>query len=296
MFIYLYMSNYKYYLSLCICLKNEAYFIEDFINHYLKQGVEHFYIINNNSQDNIEEEIVKKNFKNLVSLIRDETPFNIFNGYCSNNGLISFYNRNLFDLIKKETEWAFVVDIDEYMFGKNGFTIKSYLNTLDQSIGCVYVIWNIINPSMVNGEVSSDFSIKTNLKRLNYDLIHELSYFIKNANDFGKSLFRTSMLIDDIKFGLHKTNVSGITINNYGENKNEWYDNGNQINYSENNFNNLNITLNHYVIRNNSDYIKKMNEFNKNDEMRNCLLNGVMEMLNLDDKYLIEDNTINIEY
>ena len=29
------MSNYKYYLSLCLCIKNEVKYIEDFINHYL---------------------------------------------------------------------------------------------------------------------------------------------------------------------------------------------------------------------------------------------------------------------
>jgi hypothetical protein len=148
---------------------------------------------------------------------------------------------------------------------------------------------------MIDGEVISEFSIKNNLKRLNYDLISELSYNIQKANDFGKSLFRTSKLIDYIKLGLHKTSVSGITINNYGENKNSWYDNCNEIDYSENNFKNLNITLNHYVIRNNHDYVKKMNEFKKNDEMRNSLLNGIMEIFNLDDKYLVEDNTINIE-
>jgi hypothetical protein len=288
------MSNYKYYLSLCLCIKNEVKYIEDFINHYLKQGVEHFYIINNNSQDNLEEEIEKKGFNNLITLIRDDRPMNIFNCYNEYNGLNTFYNNNLYYLIKKETEWAFVVDIDEYMFGKNGHTIKTYLYTLDQNIGCVYVIWNIINPLKVDGKVTKEFSIKTNLKRLNYDLIHELSYSIKNANDFGKSLFKTSMLFDDKRINLHKIQVTGLTINNYGENKNEWYDNGNQIDYSEENFKNLNITLNHYVIRNNNDYEKKMNDIKINDDQRNSFLNGIMEMLDLDDKYLIEDNTINI--
>jgi len=269
--------------------------MEHFIRHYLNQGVEHFYIINNNSDDNIEEEIQKNNYQNLVTLLSDDRHMNIFNCYNNDNGLNTFYNNNLYDLIKKETEWAIIVDIDEYMYGKNGFTIKTYLSTLDEKIGCVYVIWNIINPVIINGKVTDEFSIKNNLKRINYDLIKDLSYNIKNANDFGKSLFRTAMLIDYIKINLHKVTVNGITVNNYGENKNEWYDNGNQVDYSEENFKNLNITLNHYVIRNNDDYVKKMKDMELKDEQRNSFLYGIMEIFNLEEKYLIEDNTINIE-
>ena len=42
------------------------------------------------------------------------------------------------------------------------------------------------------------------------------------------------------------------------KNKNSWYDNCNNIEYSENNFKNVNITLDHYVIRTKDDYnIKK---------------------------------------
>ena len=67
-----------------------------------------------------------------------------------------------------------------------------------------------------------------NFKRLNYDLIHELSWDIKNANDFGKSIFKTSMLNGQI--GLHKTHqITGKIINNYGENKTSVGDDGDAV-------------------------------------------------------------------
>lgn len=284
--------NYKYKLSVCLCVKNEATHIKDFIKHYIKQGVEHFYIINNNSSDNLEEVIENSVYKHSITIITDNRPMNINNSYCDKNGITAFINDNLYDLLKKETEWSLLVDIDEFMFGKNGHTIKSYLNTIEENVGCIYVIWNIINPCKINNEITDDFSIQKNVKRLNYDLIKNLSHYIKNSNDFGKSLVRTSMIRGRID--LHKTHlVNGKIINNYGENKNTWYDNFNNIDYSEDNFKKLNITLNHYNIRNSKDFIKKQKDFHENVKQRSSFLSGIFEMLELDDSYFITDNYIN---
>ena len=119
----------------------------------------------------------------------------------------------------------------------------------------------------------------------------KLSNNIKNANDFGKSIFRTSMIN---YIGLHKSHCTiGKVINNYGENKNSWYDNCNNIQYSENNFKNVNISLNHYVIRNYNDYIKKKIQFECKIQQRNALLNGIFELLDLDDMYFVKDDEIN---
>jgi hypothetical protein len=201
-------------------------------------------------------------------------------------------DENLYERVKKETEWLINVDADEFMYGKNGHTIKSYLYTINKSVGCIYVIWNIINPNdNIDNIISNDFSIKNNIKRLNYDLINELSYNIINSNDFGKSIVRTSMLMDGTKLWLHKIMVSGETINNYGINKNT-YDNENNIEYSEENFKKLNITLNHYAIRNSEDYIKKQNQINTVIH-KNTFIKGLFEMLNLNEKYFIKDNYIN---
>lgn len=285
--------EYKYYLSLCVCVKNEANHIEDFIRHYVNQGVEHFYIINNNSSDNILDVIDNSIYKSLVTLITDNRPMDIFNAYCKSNGIPAFLNAHFCQLLKKETEWCISVDIDEYMYGKNGFTISTFLKTMKENIGCIYVIWTVFCPNKIDSQITNDFSVKKNLKRINYDLINNLSWNIKNANDFGKSIFRTSMLLDTYGIGLHKTFVSGKTINNYGENKNDWYDNCNQIIFTEENYKNVNIAINHYVIRNLKDYSKKQLDLARDIEQRNVFLRGIFEMLDLDDAYLVVDDTIN---
>jgi len=280
--------NYKHKLSVCICIKNEALYIIPFIKHYINQGVDHFYIINNNSFDNIEEIIEKSIFKTFVTLIKDERSMNISQAYSKVNGIPSFLNDNLYEIIIQETEWAIVVDIDEFIYGKNGFTCKTYLETISENVGCIYVLWNIMTSKNVKDCACTEFSISMgNFKRLNYDLINELGWNVKNSNDFGKSIFRTSML-NYKGIGLHKTHTKGVMINNYGDNKNSWYDNCNKIEYSEKNFKEVNITLNHYVIRHFEDFSKKKKQF----EERKNFLKGVFEMFDLDDKYFIYDNEI----
>ena len=283
--------NYNYKLSVCVCIKNESAYIIDFIKHYINQGVEHFYIINNDSDDNIEEVLEKSTYNSLITLVKHEGCINILNAYSEVDGLITVINSKLYEMVKKETEWAIVVDIDEFMYGRNGFNIKTYLETVEDDIGSVYVIWNIMTLKQIECESNNSFNLN-NFKRLNYDLIDNLSYNIKNTNDFGKSVFRTSML--NGRIGLHKTHcTTGRVINNYGDNKNSWYDNGNCIEYSENKFKNINISLNHYIIRHTEDYYKKTKSFELKNAQRNSLLNGVFELLELDDMYFIFDLEIN---
>lgn len=282
--------DYKYNLSVCLCIKNEAKYMEEFVNHYINQGVDHFYIINNNSTDNIEEVVAQTVHKDKITLINDNRNMNILTSNSSAAGHKQLLDENLYDLIKRETKWAIIIDADEFMYGKNGDTIKSYLSTIDEDIGCIYVIWNIINPNKINDELQRDFSIKTNVKRLNYDLFYTLSGNIKNANDFGKSIVRTSMLMDNSKIWLHKIQVSGLTITNYGENK-TMYDNCNQILYSEENFNKLNVSLNHYAIRNFEDYEKKQKQINVVSE-KNRFIFGLFEMLDLNDDYIVVDDSV----
>ena len=279
--------TYKYKLSIGVCIKNESFYINEFIQHYISQGVEHFYIIDNNSDDDIENVLKSSNYNSLITLITDKRIIDMNDAYSYPNGLISVINDNLYEIIKKETEWAIIVDIDEFMYGKNGYNIKSYLENVTSDIGCIYVLWNIMTISNINNEISTSFSIYSNrFKRLNYDTINNLSWNIRNANDFGKSIFRTSML--NGKIGLHKTHsITGKIINNYGENNNSWYDNCNAIDYSETKFKHINITLDHYVIRHLDDYNKKKISYESNNKQRNSLLTGVFELFDIDDVYFV---------
>jgi hypothetical protein len=290
--------DYKFFLSVCLIIQNESKHIEEYIKHYIHQGVDHFYIINNNSHDNTEEVINNSIYKSNVTLVTDNRDMNVY----GSDTFVALLQEHFYHVIKEETEWAIIVDIDEFMYGKNGYTIKSYLKTLDPGIGCIYVIWNIINPyKNENNNLISDFSIKKNVKRVNHDLMNILSDDIKYAHDFGKSVFKTSLLEKPGDIWIHLVRAfKGKTINNYGIEKNpsiEWYDNFNKIPYSEENFNKVNIALNHYAIRNLADYNKKIQAFYGNyPDKRKDFVYCLFCILNLDDSCLVTDDSITNVY
>jgi hypothetical protein len=283
--------DYKYFLSVCVCIKNEAKYIEDFIKHYIGQGVDHFYIINNNSNDNIEEVIENSIYKLNVTLLTDNRDFNVYH----EDTMKYLIRDNLYNLIIQETEWAIIVDIDEFMYGKNGYNIKSYLSTIDENIGCIYVIWNIFNPYKdENNNLISEFSIKNNVKRVNHDLMCKLPNSIRDLSDFGKSVFRTRMVTHNSGLWIHLVKIfnNGKTINNYGVEKEGWFDNKNKVEYSEANYNNVNITLNHYAIRNLDDYKRKTNSLDNCCNTRKTFINNLLDVLNLDDSFLVIDDSL----
>ena len=284
--------GYKYFLSVCLCIKNEAKNIEEYINHYINQGVEHFYIINNGSNDNIEEVINNSNYKFNITLVTDNREVNVYTSAM----IIELFREHFYNVIKEETEWAILVDIDEFMYGKNGYTIKSYLKSIDQDISCIYVLWNIINPYKdENNNLINDFSIKNNNKRINQNLMNILSNDIKFINSFGKSIFKPALLTYPSCMWIHFIKIyQGKTITNYGLEKNpsiKWTDNESRE-YSEENYSKVNLTLNHYVIRNLEDYNKKIKALDDDDYLRKTFVRTLLDILNLDDSYLITDNSL----
>jgi hypothetical protein len=110
--------------SLCILviIKNEAMVIDEWINHYIWQGVDHFYIIDNGSTDNIKD---------------------ILNTYID-NGIVSYfyrdekhkqkehYNEIYNKYIRNNWDWVIVCDVDEYFYYRGNKNIKDYVNTLNQ--------------------------------------------------------------------------------------------------------------------------------------------------------------------
>ena len=109
----------KYYLSVGAMFKNESHSIKEWIRHYLHHGVEHFYLINDNSTDNFMEIIQEYIDNNIVTLFNDNEPYYL--GRQRN-----LYNRHILPRIK-ETKWLLVVDIDEYVWSKQDIDLTNIL-------------------------------------------------------------------------------------------------------------------------------------------------------------------------
>ena len=59
----------KYRLSLCLIFKNEAPFLKEWIDYHTIVGVDHFYLYNNNSDDNYKEVLEPYIRQGIVTLI-----------------------------------------------------------------------------------------------------------------------------------------------------------------------------------------------------------------------------------
>lgn len=106
--IFFVLTLYMHYLSILAQFKNETMNLKLWIEHYLWQGVQHFYLIDNGSTDN---------------------PINILRPYI-NKGIITYYYipnkykqvenyRYVFDRsnIRLKTHWLIVADLDEFFYG-----------------------------------------------------------------------------------------------------------------------------------------------------------------------------------
>ena len=132
-----------YYLSVYAIFKNEAEIFKEWVEHYLSQGVDHFYLIDNGSTDNYKE--VLEPFMDHITLIHDDEK----------GGQLNIYNRHILPKLE-ETEWVIGIDLDEFVYTKDGTIASTLRNLKDPSIGQIMIPWKqfgssgyIMQPSSV---------------------------------------------------------------------------------------------------------------------------------------------------
>jgi hypothetical protein len=165
----------KYYLSVGAIFKNESHSIKEWIRHYLHHGVEHFYLINDNSSDNFMEIIQEYIDKNIITLFNDNEPYYL--GRQRN-----LYNRHILPLVK-ETKWLLIVDLDEYVWSKNDIDLTKILKN------CEFFSQIQINENLFgsNGHITQPkFIVKSFTKRRKFleDESVKIKYFINTSYEF----------------------------------------------------------------------------------------------------------------
>jgi hypothetical protein len=128
----------KYFLSIVAIFKNEENILIEWLEHYLMEGVEHFYLIDNGSTDGYQKIIERYVKEKLVDINIDSTP----------HKQIEHYNSYYLDKVKKESKWVMIVDLDELIYSRKQFkSISCYLKSLQSNIAQVYVPWKIFGSS-----------------------------------------------------------------------------------------------------------------------------------------------------
>jgi hypothetical protein len=134
-------KNYKYSVSLCGIFKNEAKFLDEWIQFHLVVGIDHFYLYNNNSDDNYAEILKPYIEKGIVDLI--DWPFS----HSQMNAYQDCYNKH-----RDDTNWLTFIDVDEFICPISTDNIKSWLTSYKNYPG-VAVYWKQFGS---NGKLDHD--------------------------------------------------------------------------------------------------------------------------------------------
>ena len=110
-------------IDVAMCFKNEAHILEEWINHYIDEGVDNFLLCNNNSTDNYES--ILKKYDN-IKLWNDRSDVVQWN--CE--GPRGKYGGNIYSkmISKSIADWIIIVDSDEFVYAREGYdTIRDFL-------------------------------------------------------------------------------------------------------------------------------------------------------------------------
>jgi SAM-dependent methyltransferase len=145
--------------SLCLItiFKNESHILQEFISHYLREGVDHFFMIDNGSTDSYLHILQPYIDKDLITLVIDPTR----------HIQVSAMNHYFLESCKNY-HWALVCDLDEFVYSRKGFlTIRDYLLSLNDDVRQIFIPWKMFAS---NGHVSQPISVIASFtKRVDYD-------------------------------------------------------------------------------------------------------------------------------
>ncbi len=114
-------KNFKYYLSLLVCVRNEGKNIAEWIEYHLLQGVEHFYIYDNDSEDDTQQVLLPYVERGLVSVV-----------FCHGRGKQIAMYRDAIKKFRDETRWLGIIDCDEFFLLKDNKKLIDYIHDYEQ--------------------------------------------------------------------------------------------------------------------------------------------------------------------
>ena len=110
----------KYNFSVGVMFKNESHIMKEWINHYLRIGVDHIYMINHSSNDNYMDILTKYVNDKVVTLYHSEhKPKRL--------AQIEQYNKNITPHVK-DSQWFAFLDMDEFLYSRRSNNLISQLH------------------------------------------------------------------------------------------------------------------------------------------------------------------------
>lgn len=135
----------KHYLSVACIFKNDADYLKEWIEYHLIVGVEHFYLLNNESEDSYKEVLQPYIDKKIVTLIdwktnRTENPGKPYTWVFSTQVPALEYACN--NLAKNESKWVAFIDTDEFLVPILFDNVTDVLKKYDKESG-IAISWRV---------------------------------------------------------------------------------------------------------------------------------------------------------
>lgn len=127
--------NKKYNVVICGMFKNEAPFLKEWVEYHLLIGFEHFYLYNNNSDDNYKEVLNPYIERGIVTL--NDWPYQ--------QAQIEGY-KHFYDHYRNECNWFSYLDIDEFFCLKEEISIYEWLKKHGH-YPVIYINWLMFGTS-----------------------------------------------------------------------------------------------------------------------------------------------------
>lgn len=218
-------------LGICAIFQDEAPYMDEWIAHHLRVGVQHFWLYNNNSIDNYKEILKPYIQEGVVDLI--EFPsLHMDNDFINFTQVVqpSVYNDCL-GRARCYTRWLAIIDLDEFLVPICCPTIPELLNNHFNNASGVAVNWQCYGTSHLSKCKSL---LKDLIFKMRWDHVHNRHY---------KSIVRPDRVSTNdnphyclYKQGFHHVNAEGkrfsvenpgvyidkIRINHYWT-RDEWY-------------------------------------------------------------------------
>lgn len=134
----------KYAVSVCTIFKNEAEYLREWIEFHRIVGVDHFYLYNNNSEDDFHSILNPYIEEGVVTLV--EWPHDQAQMECYANCVERFAS---------ETRWLGFIDVDEFIVPRSTEDIYSFLQPFEDNRGAVLIYWRLFGTS---GYITRDIS------------------------------------------------------------------------------------------------------------------------------------------
>lgn len=145
-----------FFLGLITRCKDE-FFIKEFCDYYLSQGVDKIFVIDDNSND-----------KSIYNNIDDNKIKIIY----EKNIIKNNYANKLYKQIKSNFKWIIYCDVDEFITTKKNIinTIKDELNTTFKDVDCIKIPWVMMSCNSI--EKNPNSILLENTYRWNHNKKH----------------------------------------------------------------------------------------------------------------------------